>query len=411
VATSRLRLTPLAATAAAVALVGAAAALVSWRYLFRFPNEPMVDLQVYERAGDAVRHGRTLYEDLDSQLVFTYPPFAALVATVVAPFTGWLSQFLWTLATVVAVVGVVLLSFRPLLMRCSAEWRPLAVGGLVAVALVSHPVIEHVFYGQVNVFLVLLCLLDVLVLRERRSQGILIGIATSLKLTPGVFAVYLWVTGRRRAALTAIVTAVGCTAGAAIVLPSASVDFWTREVYEGQRIAGSVTYTSNQSLLGVVARIIPGSPGTVVWVLAAVAVAALGFVRGRDAYRAGNERAGVAITALLAVLLSPIAWIHHFVWFVPVVGALIADGRDRRRLFAGVTVTVVLLLRLPWWGWASLDEGPLLGVIGVLMHNAYALLAIGLLLAFPIRSTSSTQPRDEPVVLERDSSPGTGEGR
>ena len=87
------------------------------------------------------------------------------------------------------------------------------------------------------------------------------------------------------------------------------------------------------------------------------------------------------------MLLSPIAWIHHFVWFVPVLGALVADGRDRRRVVATVVVAIVLMLRLPWWGWSLLDEGPLAAMVGVLMHNAYALLALGLVLFYPIRGT------------------------
>ncbi len=100
----------------------------------------------------------------------------------------------------------------------------------------------------------------------------------------------------------------------------------------------------------------------------------------------GTTLEGSRSTALLAVLLSPIAWIHHFVWLVPVIGALVADGRDRRRVAAAVVITIVLLLRLPWWGWSLLDEGPLAAFVGVLMHNAYALLALGLVLAYPIRS-------------------------
>lgn len=386
-ATSRLRLKT---TSAAVLLVAIVAAVVSWRYLFRFPNEPMVDLDVYQRAGDAVRHGRRIYDDVDSQLVFTYPPFAALVATVIAPFTGWIGRFLWTLATLTALIGVVLLSFRPLLARCPDDWRPLAAGGLTAVALATHPFVEHIFFGQVNVFLVLLCLIDVLVLRHRAARGALVGVASALKLTPAVFAIYFWATGRRRAALTAVGSAAGCTALAAVILPSASVDFWTRVIYEGQRIAGSITYTSNQSLLGLVSRVVPDGFGTGVWVIAAVAVAAIGITRGRAAFFAGDERGGFAMTALLAVLLSPIAWIHHFVWFVPVIGALIADGRDRRRVIAAAAITVLLLLRLPWWGWWLLDEGPLLGLLGVLMHNAYALLAVGLLIAYPIGADPRT---------------------
>jgi alpha-1,2-mannosyltransferase len=383
VAARGLRLKSLA-IAGAVAIVAIATAVVAWRYLFRFPNEPMVDLQVYERAGDAVRHGAELYEDVDSRLVFTYPPFAALVAVVAAPFSGWLSRFTWTLATVAALVAVVVVAFRPLLDRCAAHLRPLVVGGVAAVALVTHPFVEHVFYGQVNVFLVLLCLADVLVVRRHRAQGALVGIASALKLTPAVFAVYFWVTGRRRAALTAAGVVVGCTLLAMVVLPDASVDFWTREIYEGQRVAGSITYTSNQSLLGLVARLIPRWPGTAVWLVAAVLIACVGFTRARHAFQSGDERGGVALTALLAVVLSPVAWIHHFVWFVPVLGALVNDGRDRRRVVAALGITFVLLLRLPWWGWAALDEGLVFGPIGVLMHNAYALLAVALVIWYPI---------------------------
>jgi alpha-1,2-mannosyltransferase len=403
VAATRLRLSTVA-TAAAVALIALATAVVAWRYLLRFPNEPMVDLEVYQRAGAAVRHGDPLYEDLDSRLVFTYPPFAALVAVAATPVTGWLGRFTWTLATVAALVGVVVIAFRPLLQRWSVPTRRLAIGVLASVALLSHPMVEHVFYGQVNVVLVLLCTVDVLVAPGRRWRGALVGVAAALKLTPGVFAVYLWITGRRRPALIAVGVAAACTVLAAAVLPDASVDFWTREIYEGQRVAGSITYTSNQSLLGLVGRAVPGAVGTVLWLAAAAVVAAIGFTRARRAFLAGDERGGVALTALLAVLLSPVAWIHHFVWLVPVLGALVADGRSRARVAAAIAVTFLLMLRLPWWGWSLLDEGPLFGVVGVLAHNAYALLALALLLLYPI---PIRRPGDDSVAGATESLPSS----
>jgi alpha-1,2-mannosyltransferase len=387
VAARRLRLIT---TAAATVLVATVATVVAWRYLFRSPIEPMVDLQVYERAGDAVRHGRGLYEDVDTRLVFTYPPFAALAAAVVAPFTGRSAQLLWTLATVAAATAVVYLSFRVLIDRAAAAWRPLVLGALVAIALAGHPFVEHVFYGQVNVFLVLLCLVDLLVVGSRRWQGALVGVATALKLTPGVFGVHLWLTNRRRRAVIALATFAACTALAFVVVPSPSIDFWTREIYEGQRVAGSVTYTSNQSLLGFVARLVPGGYAFPVWLAAAAAVAVVGFTRARGAHERGDVLGGIALVSLLAVLLSPIAWIHHFVWFVPVLGALVADGRDRRRVFVAVAIAAVLLLRLPWWGWGLLDEGPILGSLGVLLHNAYALLAIAVLIGYPVRVVEPT---------------------
>ncbi len=193
------------------------------------------------------------------------------------------------------------------------------------------------------------------------------------------------------------------------MLPSSSVDFWTREVYEGQRVAGSITYTSNQSLLGLFARILPGGFATVVWVVAAVARRRQSGSPARERPTpSGDEAGGVALTALLAVLLSPIAWIHHFVWFVPGLGALVADGRDRRRVVASIAIRFVLLLRLPWWGWSLLDEGPLLAPLGVLMHNAYALLALGLVLTYPLPPRART---DAPVASAHGRTRRNGTGR
>lgn len=376
--------------------MGAAAAVASWRYLFRSPIEPMVDLQVYQRAADAVRTGGVLYEQADTRLVFTYPPFAAVVAVVVTPLRGWWGQLAWTVATTAALVAVVQLSFRPLLARWSPSVRVLALAALTAIALVSHPMLEHVFFGQVNVFLVLLCLVDLLVLAHRRVHGALIGVAAALKLTPAVFVPHLWLTGRRRAAVVAGLTAAGCTALAWIVLPDASVEFWTDRVAEGDRIARSIGYTSNQSLRGLVARLVPDGYGTALWAVVAVAVAWYGLRRARDAHRAGDERGGIALVALLPVLLSPIAWIHHLVWFLPMIGALAADGRDRRRLVAAAAAALVLLLRLPWWGWSLLDDGPVVAPLGVLMHNAYVVLGLALLVAYPVRGRV---PDDEPVSV------------
>lgn len=349
----------------------------------------MVDLDVYQRAGEAVRSGAQVYEHGGDRLVFTYPPFAALVSVVITPFGQWAAQFVWTVASVAALAGVVVLSFRPLLHRFRSELRPLVAGGLVVVVVLSHPFVEHVFYGQVNVFLVLLCLADLLVRHRRWPTGVLVGVATALKLTPAVFIVHLWITRRRRAALTAAGAALACTAFAAAVLPSASADYWANEVFEGERVTGAVTYTSNQSLLGLVSRLVGSDVATVPWLLAGLVVALFGFARARTAHDEGDERGGIALVSLLAVLLSPVAWIHHGVWFVPVIGALVADGRDRARCVAAGAVTFVLLLRLPWWGWSLLDEGPVFGIAGVLAHNAYALLALALLIGYPVATSRS----------------------
>ncbi|TMK83690.1 MAG: DUF2029 domain-containing protein, partial [Actinobacteria bacterium] len=88
---SRLRVTAGPALVDGLLVCGVlAAALVpmfAWRYTWHVP----IDLGVYRAGGDAVVHGKTLYEhafgahfNMPIRLPFTYPPFAAIVFIVLA---------------------------------------------------------------------------------------------------------------------------------------------------------------------------------------------------------------------------------------------------------------------------------------------------------------------------------------
>lgn len=385
VAPGRPRLSPPAAWAVGAGLlaVSVAYAVVAWRYVVRQPVLPMVDLDVYRQAGRDVLAGRPVYADEARRLVFTYPPFAALASVVVAPFGRWSVQVAWSLTTAGATAAVVWLSCRAALDR-AGRWWPAALGALTAGALMTHPLVEHVFFGQVNVFLVLACLLDCLAVRPRWPRGALVGVATAVKLTPALYVVHLWLSGRRRPAVTAGLVALVCTALAWVLLPADSLGYWMRELWRTERIAGSLDYTSNQSLLGMATRLVPDPLTRAAWLAAAVTVVVLGLRRARAAALAGDRLGGAALVGLVAFLVSPISWIHHGVWFLPALGALAGDLRDRRRVALAGLVAAILLLRLPWWGWALLDHGPLAAVPGVLLNNAYGLLALGLVAGLPV---------------------------
>lgn len=366
-----------------IALVVLATAIVGWRYLFRFPLEPMVDLNVYKQAGSDLLHGRPIYGASGDRLVFTYPPFAAFVAVLVAPMGWWLGNMVWATGIALATTYVVAVSFRAALDRVDRRLRFLVLGAVTAFMILTHPLVENIFYGQINVFLIALVLADMATPSPRWPRGLFVGIATAIKLTPGVFGLHLWLTERRRAAVTALVTFLVCTAVAAAFAPGSSRTFWTTELFATDRI-GAPGYTSNQSLYGMASRLLPGGWVRPSWLLAALVVAIVGFRRARTAHLEGDEMTGIAIVGLLAVLLSPIAWIHHFAWMIVALGALVGDMRDRRRVVLAVLIGSVLLLRLPWWGWSMLDHGMVVRSIGLAFHNAYCLIALGLVLFMPI---------------------------
>ncbi len=373
---------PLVQVALVVAVLVIAEAPIAWHYLVDWPGDQwQVDVEVYREAARSIVYGRPIYEQLTESpqlLPFTYPPFSAFVALPLAfiPFgvVGWL----WTALQVAATYLTVVIAFRRLLVRAGG-WRWVA-GALVTVPLLYlHPVSDGVRFGQVNAFLVLACLADLAARRGRWFRGALgtwVGLATAVKLTPGVFLVHLAVTRRWRALGTAVGAAAAATIGAFLVLPDASLAFWGGALGDPARL-GPNRGTSNQSLRGVLLRLGPdGLAGSALWLLAVVVIGVAGFAVARRAYRAGDPVAEVAAVGLMAVLLSPVAWIHHFAWMVVVIGAVVGAGRERRRVVMGGALLVWFLCRGPWWGisWIA-NDWPLL-VVGRVLQNSDTLGAL-----------------------------------
>src|SRR5690606_1623103 len=187
-----------------------------------------------------------------------------------------------------------------------------------ACAVLFDPLRETFLFGQVNMYLVALVGFDLLLLTRRGSRfaGVGIGLATALKLTPGVFLIYLLMTGRWRAALTAGSAAAGATLVGAALAPDESRVFWTDALWNTDRV-GQLDYVSNQSLNGAVARLNPLDPSTLLWALAVVAVLVVWVVRSRRAVAVGDEKTGFALTGVVTCLISPITWVHHLVWVLP----------------------------------------------------------------------------------------------
>ena len=160
-------------------------------------------------------------------------------------------------------------------------------------------------------------------LLRRVPAGVLVGVAMSIKLTPGVFVIHYLVCRRWREAMTAVGTAVGVTLGAWVLLPEASFAFWGGALQDPARL-GPNFGTSNQSMRGFLLRVGPdGLVGTAIWLVLVLVVGFFGFRLARQLWLRDDSIGEVAVVGLLACLLSPVAWIHHFHWIVVVVFALL----------------------------------------------------------------------------------------
>ncbi|MEU6575582.1 glycosyltransferase 87 family protein [Streptomyces sp. NPDC046805] len=313
----------------------------------------MVDVLVYRAEGRAVAHGGDLYgfTVTEWRLPATYPPFGAalFVPTAWLPLPALKAAFL--AVNVVLLAVLVVLSAR---LAGRTPRLPLVCAG-IAVSLWLEPVFQTFLFGQVNLAVTCLVLWDLTRPPGARGKGVAVGIATGIKLTPGIFVVYLLLTGRRREAATATAAFGGTVVLGALLLPAASVEFWSRRLYETGRV-GKAWIVDNQSLQGLIARAVGDpAPGTA-WLLPAAAVGAVGLWL---AMRAGEDRHGILLTAFTALLVSPISWSHHWVWCVPLIAVLLAEGRTRLAVLTAVVFTARTMwvvphqgdldLRMPWW--------------------------------------------------------------
>ena len=221
----------------------------------------------------------------------------------------------------------------------------------------------------------------------RRWAGVGIGLATAIKLTPGVFILYLLVTRRWRAAFTSMATAAGATLVAAAIFPDQSREFWTSALWDTRRV-GMLYYLSNQSLRGYLARLPFDGVESYLWIACVLGVLVIWFRRVRR--HVHDVYAGLALTGVLGCLISPVTWVHHCVWLLPAlvrcVDAGLSSRADRKYLYLGGAAYLLMTSRLLWL-WEHGPRPPL----ALLGANIYVYFSLAFLIWMP---ASAVEPAD-----------------
>ncbi len=365
---------------------------------------------------------------------FTYPPFAAVCMLPMSLF-GWHTTIALNIVVSAVASAFLLYVLVDPIARREGWNRWYAFGVAACLFSLIEPVRDTIGYGQINLVLVALVYTDLLLMNSKWSgfTGVGTGIAAAIKLTPGIFILYFVLTGRWRAAAFSAGTMITATAVAAILAPGATLTYFTKALWDTNRI-GVASYVSNQSLMGVVARLNPAHPNHLLWIaLVAVVMGAwawrvrvvaagrsaagsiasglaasgLGAGRGADGLTANrrNDRIGFALTGLTACLISPITWVHHLVWLIPGLVELIStaapflpyDRQRRRRLWFAFTAYLLLCSDVVWIWWKH--DG---GVIGFVGSNLYVFICLGLLFWLPIGAAVPTRlirPRIPPQLV------------
>nr|WP_328707722.1 glycosyltransferase 87 family protein [Streptomyces mesophilus] len=401
-------------------LLAALVCLVSFTAFWitqRLAGVTLLDVMVYRAEGWTVRNGGDLYamQATVSNLPTTYPPFAALLFT---PLTLLGVPEMRTFATgfnLLLVLALVYLALR--LIGIEDRAKRLAPALLIAAGLVwCEPVWTTLRYGQINLLLAVFVLWDLTRRKENRWAGIGIGLAAAIKLTPALFAVLLalagivvavrrvraaqpWWNPHLRRAATATCTFLAVTVASAVVLPYDSKRFWTEMVFSASR-PGQAEDTANQSLRGVLARLLGTTDPGLWWVLVAGVVALFGLAVAVSSLVEGRTAWAVTACAVTALLISPVSWSHHWVWIVPVLMLLATEARGRALKTATAATALIFYSYSLWWvphaGTSATVRPELDQNAGEFLLSAgYALAGLGFLAlaALRVRGAAKNAPK------------------
>jgi alpha-1,2-mannosyltransferase len=370
-----------------LAILGAVTVVVAAAHVWYGNRHDFFDLLVYREAMRWWDAGNPLYgfiqpDDTQGRLGFTYPPFAGYLLRPLAWITPAQTIWVYSVIAVGAFAASIWWLIRPMAGRRGPAWFVFALAFVLSTTL--EPIREAFTFGQINVVLWALILLDLLVLLPRGSRftGVSIGLATAIKLVPGIFILYLLVTRRWIAAAVAAGTTVAATGVAAAVAPRESWTYFTERMLGGEGI-GQLHYTFNQSVMGTLARLAyPDQPSRIVWLVLSLALLGYGLWRAARLAGAGDEVAAIAVVGIVGSLVSPVTWVHHIFWFVPALVVLVDSGRRALVAFAAVIYLTVTVSVLALWEFTFDRPG---GVIGFVLANWFVWLMLALLVVLPAR--------------------------
>lgn len=332
-----------------------------------------VDMIIYRDGVRSFLAGEELYsvpmQAGDLLLPFIYPPFGALVLVPLTVF-DWLNSYH---------AGVIMITASALLILLCLHlvWRALlrdvdrrTVGMITAVTwplvLLLEPVWLNASFGQVNVVIMALVVLDLVPRRRRLPQGWLIGVAAAIKISPLAMLLFFLLRKDFRAIITAAVSAVIMTLIAAAVRWDATIEYFSTVLLGmGTQVEFGVNtaYQSNSSLKGMVMRwfvsdealAAGGTALNVIWLVLALLIIVLGGWLMVALMRRDLHIDAWLVNALIMLLISPVSWSHHWVWVALLVPVLIwrwATVLGRPTFLGGVlAVWLFLMLTEPpkWW--------------------------------------------------------------
>ncbi len=299
------------------------------------------DFNVYRWGGDAVAHGTRLYSVRIRGEWFTYTPVAAVVFIPLAGIPAAVGRVAWELLSLAALASATSVTLK--LAGYRASWQVIAAISVAAISL--EPMYHTLFLGQINLVLMALILVDVWRAARGRPAGFGVGVAAAIKLIPLIFIALFFLTGRIKAGVISLATFVACGLIGYLVAPGDSRLYWGHLFFDTRRLGAA--YISNQSAYAAAVRIAGGTAQVGHWFLVIpLLLGSAGLAIAAVLARKQDWLGAVTVTGTTSLLVSPIAWTHHWVWILPALVILMQGGRRSR---VAAVCAYLLFVIAPMW--------------------------------------------------------------
>jgi len=305
---------------------------------------PVSDLRSYFDGAQRLRSGLPLYRPdfnllRDGAYQFIYPPLPAFLLLPMPTYQA--AWWCWAAFSIICWLLALALLLRELSgdirREVSVVWRPVLVAALINLP----PVLSHLFWGQLQLLLLLILVGSWLCLRRERdvAAGVLLGLAIALKIFPALLFVPLLAQRRWRCVAIAALTAIGV-----LVLSFAAIGwdqgwfYFTRVLPDVNRALGQYS-PGNNSITSTIRNAI--GDGRIAdglsLVIRTVIVGAVAF----GAWRLRKNSAhACALGVTMLMLVPPVIWEHYFVLaYLPWLDAL-----SRMRRGQGVLLVLAYFL-------------------------------------------------------------------
>lgn len=292
------------------------------------------DIDYYRNAViDVARGSKSMYDALP------YPPFAFLVVSFLGGLPPLVGNELWTAGTLLTLLMIALVLAQRALRTRGTDWHQdgfgttLRTSGGALLLLCSLPCVSQLSTGQLSLAVMAMSFVDAGAVLPRRYQGILVGLAGAIKVTPLIFVPYYLVNRLWRQAAVAIATFTAATLVGWAFFPAGSVFFWS---HLGKNdVFGNPARVDNLSIHGSLARWSPAlgqAPG--LWEALGLIVVVAAMLRARRHFRRRERMESILVIGASAAVVAPIAWPHYFVW-LPLAGMWLMMTGDRKVRWLG----------------------------------------------------------------------------